>query len=144
MSTRTSKLGFGSRNEAQSARPEHPTTTANSSYLTAVTDMTDKLNEWESMYGELLEQLAAAHEAGDIDKASRIEAAMKHTEFLFTATRTRIDVLHMSHSVWPVVYAERADAQARQLTMATWVLAAATTGLVLATIVLVLVTTWSS
>ncbi len=61
--------------------------------------------------------------------------------FLFEATHSRLDVLNaVQTSTWSTILSDAAAAQGRQLARATWVLAAATIGLVVATVVLILVT----
>ncbi|MDN5768297.1 MAG: hypothetical protein L0H96_19470, partial [Humibacillus sp.] len=93
----------------------------------SLNDLIGKLNDWEREYGELLQELGTAHRDGDVDRAARVEAAMRHVSFLFDATRARIDVLTSMHmATWPPLLAERAEAQGRQLSRATWVLAVAT------------------
>lgn len=112
-----------------------------SDYLTATGQLVAKLNEWEGQYGDLLTELAAAHKSGNSDRAERVAAAMRHLSFLFEATHSRLDVLNaVQTSTWSTILSDAAAAQGRQLARATWVLAAATIGLVVATVVLILVT----
>jgi len=107
----------------------------------SLNDLIGKLNDWEREYGDLLQELGAAHRNGDADRAARVEAAMRHVSFLFDATRARVEVMTSVHvATWSPLLAERAEAQGRQLSRATWVLAVATIGLMLATIALIVVT----
>lgn len=112
-----------------------------SDYLNATGQLVAKLNEWEGAYGDLLTELSAAHKSGDNDRVERVEVAMRHLSFVFEATHSRLDVLNaVQTSTWSTILADGAAAQGRQLARATWVLAAATIGLVVATVVLILVT----
>lgn len=55
--------------------------------------------------------------------------------------RSLTEVMTSVHvAAWSPLLAERAEAQGRQLSRATWVLAVATVGLMLATIALIVVT----